>query len=192
MLAGGLARLPMLGGRDAEEAGQQRVLRLFCAVAHSGTTDASGISPQAHSLTSSHCLAATAACLPCRWVWELRQNVQNPNLIIALVGNKVDLADEARQVPEADARTYAGVCSGCIMALGAAWSVRWPEGGFNVAAFGAGGLALPAHPADLTVCCPCCLSACLPTCLPANLPARQPACPPTCLPACSRDWSGVL
>lgn len=31
-------------------------------------------------------------------MWELRQNVQNPNLIIALVGNKVDLADEARQV----------------------------------------------------------------------------------------------
>lgn len=74
-------------------------------------------------------------------------------------------------MPEADARTYAGVCSGCIMALGAAWSVRWPEGGCNVAAFGAGGLALPAHPADLTVCCPCCLSACPPTCLPANLPA---------------------
>lgn len=48
-----------------------------------------------------------------KWVWELRQNVQNPNLIIALVGNKVDLADEARQVPEADARTYAaetGLC----------------------------------------------------------------------------------
>ncbi|KAL4429034.1 hypothetical protein ABPG77_006073 [Micractinium sp. CCAP 211/92] len=42
-----------------------------------------------------------------KWVWELRQNVQNPNLIIALVGNKVDLAEEARQVPEADARTYA-------------------------------------------------------------------------------------
>ena len=36
---------------------------------------------------------------PCRrWVWELRQNVQNAGLIIALVGNKVDLADEARQV----------------------------------------------------------------------------------------------
>ena len=32
-----------------------------------------------------------------RWVWELRQNVQNPNLIIALVGNKVDLAEQ-RQV----------------------------------------------------------------------------------------------
>lgn len=103
-------------------------------------------------------------------MWELRQNVQNPNLIIALVrggccgcggcccdsgrssrlrgacpwlarrcqlrhgcvaalaplvhpfhstslltllsspqvGNKCDLADEARQVPEADARAYAG------------------------------------------------------------------------------------
>jgi GTPase SAR1 family protein len=44
-----------------------------------------------------------------KWVLELRQNVQNPNLIIALVGNKVDLAEDgARQVPEADARTYAG------------------------------------------------------------------------------------
>ncbi|KAI3431454.1 hypothetical protein D9Q98_004506 [Chlorella vulgaris] len=43
-----------------------------------------------------------------KWVLELRQNVQNPNLIIALVGNKVDLAEDgARQVPEADARTYA-------------------------------------------------------------------------------------
>ncbi len=41
-----------------------------------------------------------------KWVWELRQNVQNPNLIIALVGNKVDLV-EGRQVPEADARSYA-------------------------------------------------------------------------------------
>ncbi|GAB4814063.1 hypothetical protein N2152v2_001109 [Parachlorella kessleri] len=41
-----------------------------------------------------------------KWVWELRQNVQNPNLIIALVGNKVDLA-ESRQVSEADARGYA-------------------------------------------------------------------------------------
>lgn len=44
----------------------------------------------------------------CRWVWELRQNVQNAALIIALVGNKVDLAEEGRQVAEADARTYAG------------------------------------------------------------------------------------
>ncbi|PSC71957.1 ras-related RHN1-like [Micractinium conductrix] len=42
-----------------------------------------------------------------KWVWELRQNVQNAGLIIALVGNKVDLADEARQVPEAEARSYA-------------------------------------------------------------------------------------
>lgn len=41
-----------------------------------------------------------------KWVWELRQNVQNANLIIALVGNKCDLA-ESRQVPEADARGYA-------------------------------------------------------------------------------------
>eukprot|EP00887_Chlorella_sp_A99_P002381 scaffold10.g2381.t1 len=41
-----------------------------------------------------------------KWVWELRQNVQNANLIIALVGNKSDLAD-SRQVPEADARGYA-------------------------------------------------------------------------------------
>ncbi|KAI7843613.1 hypothetical protein COHA_002853 [Chlorella ohadii] len=42
-----------------------------------------------------------------KWVWELRQNVANPGLIIALVGNKVDLADESRAVPEADARAYA-------------------------------------------------------------------------------------
>jgi Ras-related protein Rab-5C len=41
-----------------------------------------------------------------KWVHELRQNVQNPNLIIALVGNKCDLA-ESRQVGEADARGYA-------------------------------------------------------------------------------------
>lgn len=41
-----------------------------------------------------------------KWVLELRQNVQNTTLIIALVGNKVDLADQ-RQVPEADARSYA-------------------------------------------------------------------------------------
>jgi Ras-related protein Rab-5C len=43
-----------------------------------------------------------------KWVWELRQNVQNAALVIALVGNKADLAEEgARQVAEADARTYA-------------------------------------------------------------------------------------
>ena len=42
-----------------------------------------------------------------KWVGELRQNVQNAGLVIALVGNKVDLA-EGRQVPEADARGYAG------------------------------------------------------------------------------------
>lgn len=41
-----------------------------------------------------------------KWVHELRQNVANPDLIIALVGNKVDLADQ-RAVPEADARNYA-------------------------------------------------------------------------------------
>lgn len=41
-----------------------------------------------------------------KWVLELRQNVQNSNLIIALVGNKIDLV-ESRQVPEADARGYA-------------------------------------------------------------------------------------
>lgn len=45
-----------------------------------------------------------------KWVWELRQNVQNPNLIIALVGNKVDLVD-SRQVPEVDARNYASESS---------------------------------------------------------------------------------
>lgn len=52
-----------------------------------------------------------------KWVWELRQNVANAALVIALVGNKADLAEEgARQVAEADARTYAGVRVG-----GARW-----------------------------------------------------------------------
>lgn len=41
-----------------------------------------------------------------KWVHELRQNVQNTGLIIALVGNKVDLA-ESRVISEADARAYA-------------------------------------------------------------------------------------
>lgn len=41
-----------------------------------------------------------------KWVHELRQNVSNPDLVIALVGNKVDLADQ-RAVAEADARNYA-------------------------------------------------------------------------------------
>lgn len=41
-----------------------------------------------------------------KWVAELRQNVTNPNLVIALVGNKSDLAEQ-RVVPEVDAREYA-------------------------------------------------------------------------------------
>lgn len=41
-----------------------------------------------------------------KWVAELRQNVANPALVIALVGNKVDLADQ-RTLAEADAREYA-------------------------------------------------------------------------------------
>jgi Ras-related protein Rab-5C len=41
-----------------------------------------------------------------KWVGELRQNVTTPGLVIALVGNKVDLA-ESRQVAEAEARAYA-------------------------------------------------------------------------------------
>lgn len=41
-----------------------------------------------------------------KWVGELRQNVANPELIIALVGNKADLADQ-RSVQEADAQQYA-------------------------------------------------------------------------------------
>jgi Ras-related protein Rab-5C len=41
-----------------------------------------------------------------KWVGELRQNVANPSLVIALVGNKADLAEQ-RTVPEADAREYA-------------------------------------------------------------------------------------
>ncbi|KFM25884.1 Ras-related protein RABF2b [Auxenochlorella protothecoides] len=45
-----------------------------------------------------------------KWVHELRQNVANPDLIIALVGNKVDLVD-ARAVAEADARNYAAETS---------------------------------------------------------------------------------
>lgn len=43
-------------------------------------------------------------------MWELRQNVQNPSLIIALVGNKVDLAEEARQVPAAPAVPACRLC----------------------------------------------------------------------------------
>lgn len=41
-----------------------------------------------------------------KWVTELKSNVANPNLVIALVGNKVDLADD-RKVEEAEARAYA-------------------------------------------------------------------------------------
>lgn len=41
-----------------------------------------------------------------KWIVELRQNVNNPNLIIALVGNKADLVDE-RTIPEDEASSYA-------------------------------------------------------------------------------------
>ena len=41
-----------------------------------------------------------------KWVGELKANVNNPDLVIALVGNKVDLSD-SRQVDEAAARAYA-------------------------------------------------------------------------------------
>lgn len=41
-----------------------------------------------------------------KWVSELRQNVANPALVIALVGNKADLADQ-RTVPESEARQHA-------------------------------------------------------------------------------------
>lgn len=40
-----------------------------------------------------------------KWVHELRQNVPNSALIIALVGNKCDLGDQ-RAVPEAEAAAY--------------------------------------------------------------------------------------
>jgi len=41
-----------------------------------------------------------------KWIVELRQNVNNPNLIIALVGNKADLVDD-RTVSEEEASSYA-------------------------------------------------------------------------------------
>jgi Ras-related protein Rab-5C len=41
-----------------------------------------------------------------KWIVELRQNVNNPNLIIALVGNKADLVDE-RTISEDEASSYA-------------------------------------------------------------------------------------
>lgn len=41
-----------------------------------------------------------------KWIVELRQNVNNPNLIISLVGNKSDLVDE-RTIPEDEASSYA-------------------------------------------------------------------------------------
>lgn len=41
-----------------------------------------------------------------KWVVELRQNVANPSLVIALVGNKADLAEQ-RTVSEEDAQSYA-------------------------------------------------------------------------------------
>ncbi len=41
-----------------------------------------------------------------KWIVELRQNVTNANLIIALVGNKADLVDD-RTVEESEAKEYA-------------------------------------------------------------------------------------
>ena len=41
-----------------------------------------------------------------KWVSELKANVNNPDLVIALVGNKLDLS-ESRQVDEVEARDYA-------------------------------------------------------------------------------------
>lgn len=41
-----------------------------------------------------------------KWVSELRTNVSNVGLVIALVGNKIDLEEE-RQVTEEDAKSYA-------------------------------------------------------------------------------------
>ena len=41
-----------------------------------------------------------------KWVSELRQNVTNAGVVIALVGNKADLVDQ-RAVLETDAREYA-------------------------------------------------------------------------------------
>ena len=41
-----------------------------------------------------------------KWVTELRQNVTNTNLVIALVGNKADLSEQ-RAVAESDAREHA-------------------------------------------------------------------------------------
>jgi GTPase SAR1 family protein len=41
-----------------------------------------------------------------KWVVELRQNVANAGLVIALVANKADLAEQ-RAVGEAEARGYA-------------------------------------------------------------------------------------
>lgn len=41
-----------------------------------------------------------------KWIVELRQNVSNPNLIIALVGNKADLVEE-RTIAEEEAKDYA-------------------------------------------------------------------------------------
>ena len=41
-----------------------------------------------------------------KWVSELKANVDSPDLVIALVGNKCDLADD-RKVDEDEARAYA-------------------------------------------------------------------------------------
>lgn len=41
-----------------------------------------------------------------KWIVELKQNVTNSNLVIALVGNKADLVDE-RSIDEEEAKDYA-------------------------------------------------------------------------------------
>jgi small GTP-binding protein len=41
-----------------------------------------------------------------KWVTELRANVSNSGIVIALVGNKIDLEEE-RQVNQEDAKSYA-------------------------------------------------------------------------------------
>ena len=53
-----------------------------------------------YDLTSQDSFARAQA-----WLRELQQQ-DNPNLVMALAGNKADLADQ-RQVPEAEARAYA-------------------------------------------------------------------------------------
>jgi Ras-related protein Rab-5C len=41
------------------------------------------------------------------WVKELQRQA-NPGIIIALVGNKLDLGDEARTIPREEAEAFAG------------------------------------------------------------------------------------